>query len=60
MITLKVPFYFQEIIFPYICDFVGMDRNFVIELDGEFMTGGMYMMIRGRGGYGLMDLKPTA
>ena len=34
MITLKVPFYFQEIIFPYICDFVGMDRNFVIELDG--------------------------
>lgn len=33
--TLECPVYPQHIVFPYICDFVGYDRNFIIEVDGN-------------------------
>lgn len=31
---LGIPFIMQQIIYPYIVDFVGTDHNFILELDG--------------------------
>lgn len=35
LLQLGIPTYIQHIIGFYICDFVGMDRNFILELDGS-------------------------
>ena len=35
LIKMQIPVYVEKIIYPYICDFVGMDRNFILEIDGN-------------------------